>query len=218
MTPAVLLFRRFFGTLVLLSVVAGLVTGFVQSRMNPGVDVSLTLTVPSPTRQSVPRDRSGDALWETTFEALQSAELFAHALSGWLTSPDFVAAVYTRAGLTFPGATVRRLSRAFTAIKSGGPVVEVRFRVPSVEHGEALARAVIAEIQGRTTAFNAATGDLTFRVTASDPLVIPVLVSPPLRGLVAGIVTLVIGVNLMLLQDFLRSSPSAKATGDQPDG
>ncbi|TSC73049.1 MAG: Uncharacterized protein G01um101438_72 [Parcubacteria group bacterium Gr01-1014_38] len=213
MTPAVLLLRRTFGTLVLLSVAAGVTTGFVSARKNPGVDVALTLTVPLPTRQAPQRDRSGGNVGETTFEALQSAELFAETLSGWLSSPDFVAAVYQRAGLKFPRATVRRLSRAFTAVKRGGPVADVHFHAPSAADGQALARAVITEIQERTTAFNAAAEDLTFRVTASDPLVAPVLVSPLLRGVVAGIVALVIGINLVLLNDFLRSPPDASAGG-----
>lgn len=208
MTPAFLLLRRAVGPLALLSVVVGIVTGVVSARQNPGVDVALTLTVPSPTRQTLQQNRSGAPVEETAFEALQSAELFAQALSGWLTSPDFVAAAYRRANLTFPGASVRRLSRAFTAATRGGPVVDVRFRAPLAADGQALAQAVVAEIQERTTTFNTATGGLTFRVTASDPLVIPVLVSPLLRGLVAGIVAIVIGVNLILLRDFLRSSSS----------
>ncbi|MDP3685220.1 MAG: hypothetical protein Q8R32_00120, partial [bacterium] len=205
MTPAVLLLRRAFLSLLLLAVTMAVATGIVSARQNPGVDVALTLTVPSPTRQTLQQDRPGAPVEETAFEALQSAELFAQALSGWLTSPDFVAAVYRRANLTFPGASVRRLSRAFTAATRGGPVVDVRFRASSAADGQALARAAITEIQERTTAFNTATGGLTFRVTASDPLVILVLVSPLLRGLVAGIVTLVLGVNLILLRDFLRS-------------
>lgn len=214
MTPAVLLLRRAFRSLLLLSVTAGVATGFVSARGNPGVDVALTLTVPSPTRQNPQEDRSGSRnVGETTFEALQSAELFAQALSGWLSSPDFVAAVYRRAGLRFPRATVRRLSRAFTAVTRGGPVADVHFRAPSAPDGQALARAVIEEIQERTTAFNAAAGNLAFRVTASDPLVIPVLVSPLLRGIVAGIVALVVGINLVLLRDFLRWPPEDLAGG-----
>lgn len=208
MTPALVLLRRAVGPLTLVSVVAGLTTGIVSARQNPGVDVALTFTVPSPTRPAV-RDVRPGAPEETAFEALQSAELFVQALSVWLTSPDFVAVVYRRANLTFPRATVRRLSRAFTAATRGGPVVDVRFRAPSQADGQALAQAAIAEIQERTTTFNTATGGLTFRVTASEPLVISVRVSPLLRGLVAGIVALVVGVNLVLLRDFLRSPPDA---------
>lgn len=205
MTPAAVLLRRTLPPLLLMSAAAGIATGVVSAQKDPGVEVALTFTVPAPTRQETRESRSPNSTDETTFEALQSAELFAQTLAGWLTSPDFVAAAYARAHVAFPGATVRRLSRAVTSVKHGGPVVEVRFRAHSSDDGRALARAIVEEIQGRTAAFNAATGGLIFRVTASDPLVIPVLVSPPLRGLVAALVAFVIGINLVLLVDFLRS-------------
>ncbi|TSC64275.1 MAG: hypothetical protein G01um1014106_196 [Parcubacteria group bacterium Gr01-1014_106] len=204
MTPAHILLRRTLGPLLVLAALAGVITAIVSARTNPGVDVALTLTVPSPTRPAAGRDVSGDAK-ETTFEALQSAELFAYTLSGWMTSPEFTAAVYRRAEITFPKTTVRRLSRAFAAVKRGGPVVDVSFRAQSDADGHALARALIAEMQARTAAFTAATGDSRFVVTASDPLVLAVRVSPFLRGLVAALVVGVLGVNLVLLKDVLRS-------------
>lgn len=204
MTPAHVLLRRTIGPLLFLSIAAGVVTGIVSTRTNPGVDVALTLTAPSPTRASSARNSVGGTE-DTTFEALQSAELFAYTLSGWITSPEFTAAVYRRAEVAFPQASIRRLSRAFTAVKRGGPVIDVSFRAQSEADGQALARALIAEIQARTAAFTAATGDSRFVVTASDSLVIAVRVSPILRGLVAAIVVGVLGVNLVLLRDFLRS-------------
>lgn len=204
MTPAALLLRRALGPLLLISVVTGVAVGIVSRRTNPGVEAALTLTVPAPVRES-PSNRTPSGATETAFEALQSAEIFAETLAGWLTSPDFVAAVYARAGVVFQRVTVRRLGRAFTAVKRGGPVVDVHFRAPSADEARAIARAVVTEIQERTAAFSSVTGGPVFRVTTSEPLVIPVLVSPLLRALVGGVVAFVLGLNLVLLGDFLRS-------------
>lgn len=203
MTSAAVLLRRTLGPLVFLSLAAGVLAAIITSRTPPGVEVALTLTAPSPTRASVRNAAGGTE--DTTFEALQSAELFAYTLSGWTTSPEFTAAVYRRAGIPFPRASVRRLSGAFTAVKRGGPVIDVSFRTQSETDGQKLAQALVEEIQTRTAAFTAATGGLRFVVTASDPLVIVVQHSPLVRGLVAALVVGVLGVNLILLKDFLRS-------------
>lgn len=204
MTPAALLLRRSLGPLLVVAVGAGVVAAALAARARPGVDVALAFTVPVPSGPSAVRpaaERAEDAARET----LRAAEVFADTLAGWLASPDFVARVYARAGVTFPGVSVRRLSRAFVAHRLGGQAVDVRFRARSHEEARALAQAVVGEIGERADAFNAGTRQRAFRALPAEPLIVPVNVSPLLRGLVAGIVVFVLGMNGVLLWDFLRS-------------
>lgn len=210
MTPAAVLLRRTLGPLLLVAVIAGVVAGIVSGRQRPGVEAALTLTVPSPARQRSGNASPGGNAEDTAFEALQSAELFSETLTGWLTSPDFVARVYARAHVAFPRPTTRRLSRAFTAVKRGGPVVDVRFRSRSKEEAGSIVRSLVDELRERRETFNAATGGQRFQTTASDPLIIPVQTSPPLRGVVAGVVAFALGLNLVLLWDFLRPESELK--------
>lgn len=211
MTPAAVLLRRSLGPLLLVAVLAGVASAVVSAKVSRAFEAALTLTVPSPVRESPRSGRAAGGKEDTAFEALQSAELFAETLQGWLSSPDFAAAVYARANVAFQRTSVRQLSRAFTAVKRGGPVVDVRLRARSAEEGRAMTRALVEEVGARVEAFNAETGGSGFRATASEPIVIPVYTSPPLRGIVAGVVAFVLGINLVFLRDFLRPAPRHEA-------
>ncbi len=206
MTPGPLLLKQTLIPLLLVSAAAGLTSAVIARRSAPGLDVSLSFTVPATSApRTVPAARTSGTE-ETAFESLQAAELFAETLTGWLVGPDFVAEVYARAGVPVPqGASVRRLSRAFAAQKRGGQVADVRFHARSTEEARALAGAVRAEAEERTTQFNLAGQALTFRVLSGEPLLVPVPVSPPIRGAVAALVVFVSGFSLVLLWDFLRA-------------
>lgn len=200
MTPAPVLLRRTLGPILLGAVVAGIIAASVSRRQAPGVDATLTFTVPAPARTA-----SVSSEQETAFESLQAAELFAETLTGWLASPDFVSAVYQRASVAFAQPSVRRFSRAFVAKKRGGQVVDVGFRAQSSEEASALARAIAAEVTERTNALNTEKSPWRFEALAGTPLIVPVRVLPAVRGLVAAVVVLVVGINLVLLWDFLQS-------------
>lgn len=204
MTPAALLLRRSLVPLLVAAVGAGVVAAALAARARPGVDVALAFTVPVPSGPAPSRSVTGRTE-DTALETVRAAEIFVDTLAGWLASPDFVARVYARAGATFPRVSVRRLSRAFAAHQLGGQAVDVRFRARSDEEARALAQAVVGEIGERADTFSAGTRQRAFRALPAEPLIVPVSVSPLLRGLVAGIVVFVLGMNGVLLWDFLRS-------------
>lgn len=206
MTPAVTLLRRAGVPLALATLAGGITAAVVTARSNPGVEVVQGFTVPVPSVAAGIRERTS-APTDLAFDALQSADLFAGTLTGWLASPDFVSVSYRRAGLRFPGGeTVRRLSRAFAAQKRGGSIVEVRFRARTTEEAQVLARAVAEELQERVRTLNAATSSVVFQVQSGGPLIVPVSPSPLIRGLVAAFVVGFVGVNLVLLWDYLRTA------------
>lgn len=205
MTPGNLLFRRAFAPLLVLAVGAGVVAAGVTMKRDPGVEVSLSFTVPLPTIHGR-RDIGGVArLEDGGVQAVRAAEIFADTLVGWLSSPDVVARAYERAGVAFPRPSVRRLSRAFTARRIGGQVAVVEFRAISSEEGERLAAAVISEVEARTSRLNAHAQDVVFRLGTSKPLIVPVQYSPLVRGAVAALVMAVLGYSLVLFWDFLRT-------------
>lgn len=206
MTPAPVLLRRTLPALVVASVIAGVATGSVTARSRPGVDVVRMFTVPVP---SVEAPRGGERS-PIPLDVFQASERFAGTVAGWLRSPDFVVAVYRRAQLVLPGQpSVRRLGRTIIVVQRGGTIVEARFRARTDEEARTLITAVTEELQSRVDAFNAASATLAFQVVPGDPLIVPALVSPLLRGAVAVVVVFVLGINLVLLRDLFRTPPAS---------
>lgn len=207
MTPGPLLFRRTFGPLLVLAIGAGVVAAMVAAKIRPGVEVSLSFTVPLPATIGEAGIGRTARLEDGGAQAVRAAEIFAETLVGWLGSPDVVSVAYERAGVPFPHPSVRRLSRAFTARRIGGQVVIVDFRAISSEEGERLAAAVVSEVEARTSALNAHAQDVVFRPGTAKPLIVSVEYSPLVRGAVTALVVGVLGYSLILLWDFLRSPP-----------
>lgn len=207
MTPWNLLLRRTFAPLLILAVGAGVVAAGVTKTLDPGVEVSLSFTVPLPSTTGVTRIGGAARLEDGGVQAVRAAEVFAETLVGWLGSPDVVSLAYERAGIVFPSLSVRRLSRAFTARRAGGQVVAVEFRARSSEEGERLAAAVVSEVESRTSALNAHVQDVVFRLGTAKPLIVPVQYSPLVRGTITALVVSVLGYSLVLFWDFLRSPP-----------
>lgn len=214
MTPARQLLPRAVPPLFLIALAGGVSVALVTTRTVPGVDVVQPFTVPLP-RVSPSAAPTDSGAGEVAFDALQASELFAGTLSGWLASPDLVAGAYRRAQVRFPGEpSVRRLGRAFVAQKRGGSVVEVRFRARSADEGQALARAITEELKTRIVQFNSATRQLVFEALPGEPLVVPVRLSPILRGLTASVVLFALGLSAVLLWDVLRVPPTDPALAD----
>lgn len=214
MTPFRQLLPRALPPLLLVALAGGVSVGVVTARTVPGVEVIQPFTVPLPSVSA----RAESAYAESgglAFDALQASELFAGTLVGWLVSPDLVAGVYHRAQVRFPGTpSVRRLSRAFVAQKRGGSVVEVRFHARSADEGQALARAIREELEIRVAQFNSATRQLVFEARPGEPLVVPVRLSPVLRGLTASVVLFALSLSAVLLWDALRTPPAEVLLAD----
>lgn len=202
MTPARVLLRRTLAPLVLLSAVAGVVVGAISTRQPAAVDVAMSLTVPLPETAA---GSPGIAGPPDGSDAVAATELFVGTVTAWLSSPDVVAAVYQRAGLPSPQTSLRRLARSFTAVARGGQVVDVRFRVRSADEGTKLAAALTAEVRERANALSRRSGAFRFAVEAGSPLQRIVQRNSLLRGAVGALVVLVVGINLVLLWDFLRA-------------
>lgn len=206
MTSVALLLRRTLGPLLATALVAALVTAALTRRQPGAVDVALSFTV-LPSERVLVRTSGQEPATESTVDALRAADLFAETLAGWLTSPDLAVAAYRRAMVEFPALPAQRLDRLLTAQKRGGQVVIARYRARSESEGKALASAVVTEVNVRTEAFNEGGGRTSFAVTSAGPVITPRVASPVLRGAVAGIVVLLLGINAVLLWDFLRSAP-----------
>lgn len=212
MTPAAILLRRTLVPLAGMAVVAGFVTAWITMRSSPGVEATLTFTI-YPPEQALLRREEGGRSADTSFEILRAADLFTETVTGWLSGPDFVADVYQRARVEFPDVSIARLSRAFAAQKRGGHVAAVRFHARSPEEARALATAATAELAERTEAFNREARSLSLHVAPSEPLIVPVRLSPAIRGATAGLVVFVLALNAVLLWDFVRTSPDVTPDG-----
>lgn len=203
MTPARILLRRTLGPLLALALVGGIAVGIATARQPPRVDGIIGFVVPIPaqeTKQTL-SDLGGS-------DPIEAAGLFVGTLSGWLASPEFAHEVYRRASLPEPATSVRKLSRVFEARRRGGQVVDVNFRAKSADEAERISRALRDEVSERASAFSGSEQALSFRAVAGEPLVVPVQQNPLLRGLVAGVVILVVGLNAVFLWDFLRTPPT----------
>lgn len=202
MTPASLLLARSLGPLLVFSVAAGGVAAALAARTPAGVEVALGFVVP------VPRDVSLRGGGEPATDPVEATDLFVGTLTGWLSSPDFVARVYARASVAPPVRSLRHLSRVFTAERRGGQVVGVRFRARTADDGARIARAVREELGERAQALQGGGAAFSFTVRAEEPLIVPVRVLPAIRGLVAGTVVFVLALNAVFLWDFLRAPPA----------
>lgn len=216
MTPVVILLRRFLPKLFGAAAVAGVIAGAVTTRSSPGVDVVVLLTVYPPEVATVPV-RGGEQSDETAFDLLRAADVFAETVASWVSSPEFVSATYARAKVELPSPSVTRLDRLFGAQKRGGQVVSLRFRSRNRDGGEALASAAVEEVNMRADAFNRASRSLAFTVSAARPVIAPVVLSPLIRGSVAGIVVFFFGLNSVLFWDFLRSGAPGERRLGQSD-
>lgn len=204
MTPVPLLLRRHAGSILLLAAVAAVVTAIVVPRLPPGVDAVLTFTVHIPERPP-----SGEYEFDG-FYALQATDLFAETLAGWMTSPQFVAEVYSRTGLPQPAASVRQLGRVFTARKVSGQLVELKFRARAADDAARLSREASIVLGQRTERFNAAgKGSQEFSAVSAEPLIIPVRRSAPLRALVSALITAVVAANILLFWDAMKTTENA---------
>lgn len=215
MTPAALLVRRTLGPLLVTAVAAALITAAVTRRQSREVEVTVSFTVTPPERILV-RLSGGEPATESTVDVLRAADLFTETLVGWLTSPDVVTATYTRAQVELPSLSAVRLDRLFTAQRRGGQVVLARYRARSEGEAMALASAIVAEVKGRTASFNEGVRPASFTVTSARPVITPVVLSPVIRGAVAGIVVLLLGINAVLLWDFLKTAPPGSSAANIP--
>lgn len=209
MTPAAALVRRAGTPLLLSSLVGGVIAAFLAARQPPIVEVVQSFVVPLAEAQGTRPDQGNP---------VEATDLFVGTLTGWLTSPDFVAKAYERARVGGAPSSVRSLSRAFVAQRRGGQVVDVRFQAALSADAQALARAVREEVAERASALTKGPSTPAFRVMALEPLVLPVRPQPLLRGLVAFIVLFFLGLNLVFFADFLRTPRADLSPPEVPRG
>ncbi len=202
MTPARVLLRRTLGPLLALGLAGGIAVGIATARQPPRVDGILGFVVPIP-QQEVGQTSAGGGP-----DPVEATDLFTGTLSGWLASPEFAHEVYRRASLPILANSVRKLGRVLEARRRGGQVIDVTFQASSADEAERIARALRDEVAERASVLSGNDRGLSFRAIAGEPLVIPVQQNPLLRGVIAGIVLFVIGLNTVFLWDFLRTPPA----------
>jgi len=195
MTSLAALLKKNLSFILILAVLTGLITGVVTSRLPRTMDVSISFTIPIPERP-LSNNYEYDGYY-----ALQATDLFASTFAGWLHSPEFVSAVYEKAGI-LKKPSIRALGKAFTTRKVSGQLVELQFSASSSKEAENISNQVVIAAKEKVSKFNSeGQKNLTFSVISADPLVIPASRNASINALVAFVIVLVLGINVLIFVD-----------------
>lgn len=195
MTSLVILLKKNLPFILLLAILSGLATGIVTSKLPKKMDVSISFTIPIPERpQSDNYEYDG-------YYALQATDLFSGTFAGWIHSPEFVLAIYEKAGVA-KKPSVRSLEKAFITRKVSGQLVELRFSATSAEEAKKISDQIIIAAKEKVNKFNSeGQKSLTFSVISTEPLILPGSRSAPINTLVAFGIVLVLGINVLIFWD-----------------
>lgn len=198
MTPILQLLAKWLKPLILASILVAVITAIIVPRLPRGVDVSTSLTVPVPERPV------SDNYEYDGYYALQSTDLFSNTLTGWFKSSNFVSSVLERAGIK-SAPSIRSLGHFFTTRKVSGQLVEVQFHAKTKQEGQKIVKAFSSVLAEQIASFNEeGNKTLSFNVIVGEPLYAEVARNAILRALVAGFVTFVVGINLVIFIDVFK--------------
>lgn len=201
MTPFSVLIGKW-GKLVFgAAIFAMLLTIVIVPKLPRHQDVSIDITIPVPARQAT-----------TNYEydgyyALQATDLFGDTLAGWFKSPDFVAQIFSKAGLSAEINSLRNLEKFFTVKKVSGQLITVGYSVKDDKSAGKIGEAIVENVNNRVEIFNKnGNKSLFFTALVGKPLIVLYKRDKYIDALIAGVIVLVFGFNLVIIVDALKNN------------
>ncbi len=195
--------KKYFGLIIAITVIAG-IAAYLGSIYKPIVYEGETTFLVSPVPKSLienPNYYEFDG-----FYAIQSSQLFANTVSGWLSSPDIVKSIYKEAGLDLKIKNIDELrERIKTSVKSTqsqNNLVDSVFKAKSNAELKKISDATYKVLSQRVEQFNQSTGNkIVYKIDKlSESVVVRITADTTLNtilGLVAGFVFSIIFIFLL---------------------
>lgn len=139
------------------------------------------------------------------YYAMQAVDLFSDTIVGWFKSPGFVAQVFDRAQVQRPSKQLRGLGQVFVVKKVSGQLINVSFRTSSEKEAAKLADSATRVLNDSVENFNKS-GDkkVAFSVLVNNPLIAQANIDPISSTLIAGLIVLMCGFNLVIIADAFK--------------
>lgn len=196
--------KTFFWGMVILVTLAA----FIFTKIQPkSYLASTTLTV---NKSSVLKQSQVDYYLFDNYYNVQSSGLFSQIVVSWFGSPAVVKEIYTKAELTLPNASQRKLSKVFKAVREEPATINVSISGSNKDEMEKLINAAATVMQDKTNELGQSDKDNVYDIVKFTPIVsetTPSLWLNTLIGLVAGII---MGAILALAVDYFKSSEYQK--------
>lgn len=199
MTPLPFLIRKWWKIIFVTTIFCMIFTYILIPRLPNRYDVSMDVVTSIPER--VPsKEYEFDGYY-----AMQAVDLFSDTIAGWLKSPGFVAQVFDRAQVQRPSKQLRGLGQFFTVKKISGQLVNLSFRTNNEKDATKLVGSTTQILKDSVENFNKS-GDkkIAFSVLVNNPLIVQANVDPVASALVAGLIALVFGFNLVIIVDAFK--------------
>jgi len=199
MTSLPLLVKKWWKAILVATVLCMLFTYALVPRLPERYDVSMDIITSVPER--VPsKEYEFDGYY-----AMQSVDLFSDTIAGWFKSPGFVAQVFDKAQVQRPSKQLRGLAQVFTVKKVSGQMVNVSFETNSEKDAVKLTESTSQILNSSVDNFNKS-GDkkVAFSVITNNPLIAQANADPVISAIVAGLIVLVCGLNLVIIIDAFR--------------
>lgn len=190
--------KNYFGFILIFTIITCIAACFGSIYKAPIYEGRITLMI-SP----VPKDVGEQPpFYEYDgYYAIQSSQLFANTVSGWLTSPDIIKSIYQEANLDLETKSIEELrERIRTTIKSTqsqNNLVDAVFMAKSNSELKKISDATYNILSQKVEQFNLSTGNkITYRIEKlGEPAVvkiIPNVILNTILGVIAGIILSII--------------------------
>ncbi len=140
------------------------------------------------------------------YYSYQAASAASDNLIGWIESASTVAEVYEKAGYKLPNASIKDLSKTFTATKTVGTSAVVSFHYSSKDktQSEKMVSTATGVLKQKVESYNQTAGQNVFSVQYSEPVTV---VSPKMEALntiIAAFVGFLVAIGTVSIKEAIR--------------
>lgn len=142
------------------------------------------------------------------YYALQSASLFGNTIISWFQSPDIVADIYQKSGVSVDNTSSKSLGKLIKAsLVPNSFSVKFQIKDTNKERVLKLAKTTTSAIQNKTANFNQkSTTKVKFEIADSEPIIITVRPQKEFYTLVGALAGLILGTFFGFVFEYFRKS------------
>ncbi|MFH1750005.1 MAG: hypothetical protein ABH837_03915 [bacterium] len=202
-----IILKNYFGFILIFTIIAGL-TAYLGSIYKPVIYEGETTLLISPVPKS--SIENPDYYEFDGFYAIQSSQLFANTVSGWLSSPDIVKSIYQEANLDLETKNIEELrERIKTSVKSTqsqNNLVDAVFKAKSNLELKKISDATYNVLSQRVEQFNKSTGNkITYRIDKlGEPIVVKIIPNVTLNTILGVIAGIILSIILAFLAHYFK--------------
>jgi len=191
-------YRTLFWAVVILATLLAFIFTKLQSQ---SYLASSTLTV---NKSSVLKQTEVDYYVFDNYYNVQSSGLFSQIVTSWFESPAVVKEIYSKADISLPDVSQRKLSRTFKAIRIEPATIHVSLAGSNRDEVEKLINAAALVMQDKTNELGKSDKESVYDIVKFTPIVSETTADLWLNTLIGLIAGLIGGVILALAVDYFR--------------